>query len=180
MNNDNGRIYYGTGIDNTQMRADAAESRRILRGITDSAVNEGKQLDEVFGKVGKTIAGVFAVSQMKQFASQVVTVRGEMQKLEIAFETMIGSADEANALMSQLDKMQFRGGLQNLLPLPPNEFILQETTRVRQSQGLDAQGALHMLSQWKVRKCITNHHYRKNRTTELILTRTDKRKIYPS
>ena len=102
MNNDNGRIYYGTGIDNTQMRADAAESRRILRGITDSAVNEGKQLDEVFGKVGKTIAGVFAVSQMKQFASQVVTVRGEMQKLEIAFETMIGSADEANALMSQL------------------------------------------------------------------------------
>lgn len=69
---------------------------------------------------------------------------------------------------------------QNLLPLPPNEFILQETTRVRQSQGLDAQGALHMLSQWKVRKCITNHHYRKNRTTELILTRTDKRKIYPS
>ena len=68
---------------------------------------------------------------------------------------------------------------QDLLPLPPNEFILQETTRVRQSQGLDAQGALHMLSQWKVRKYITNHNYRKNRTTELILTRTDKRKIYP-
>lgn len=104
MENDNGRIYYGTGIDNSQLRTDAEESKRILSGITGTAVNEGKQIDDVFKSIGKTAAGVFAVSQMKDFAMQVVTVRGEMQKLEIAFQTMIGNADEANALMSQLIK----------------------------------------------------------------------------
>lgn len=104
MNNDNGRLNYSTGIDNSQLRTDAEESKRILSGITSSAVNEGKQIDDVFKSIGKTAAGVFAVSQMKEFAMQVVNVRGEFQKLEIAFKTMIGDTNEANALMSQLIK----------------------------------------------------------------------------
>lgn len=104
MENDNGKIYYGTGIDNSQLRTDAEESKRILSGITSSAVNEGKQIDDVFKSIGKTAASVFAVSQMKEFAMQVVNVRGEFQKLEIAFKTMIGDTNEANALMSQLIK----------------------------------------------------------------------------
>ena len=104
MENDNGRIYYGTGIDNSQLRTDAEESKRILSGITGTAVNEGKRIDDVFKSIGKTAAGVFAVSQMKEFAMQVVNVRGEFQKLEIAFKTMIGDTNEANALMSQLIK----------------------------------------------------------------------------
>lgn len=102
MENDNGRIYYGTGIDNSQLRTDAEESKRILSGITGTAVNEGKQIDDVFKSIGKTAAGVFAVSQMKDFAMQVVTVRGEMQKLEVAFDTLIGNTDEAQALLTQL------------------------------------------------------------------------------
>lgn len=104
MENDNGRIYYGTGIDNSQLRTDAEESKRILSGITGTAVNEGKRIDDVFKSIGKTAAGVFAVSQMKEFAMQVVNVRGEFQKLEVAFKTMIGDTNEANALMSQLIK----------------------------------------------------------------------------
>ena len=104
MENDNGRIYYGTGIDNSQLRTDAEESKRILSGITGTAVNEGKRIDDVFKSIGKTAAGVFAVSQMKDFAMQVVTVRGEMQKLEVAFDTLIGNTDEAQALLSQLIK----------------------------------------------------------------------------
>ena len=104
MENDNGRIYYGTGIDNSQLRTDAEESKRILSGITGTAVSEGKQIDDVFKSIGKTAAGVFAVSQMKDFAMQVVNVRGEMQKLEVAFDTLIGNTDEAQALLSQLIK----------------------------------------------------------------------------
>lgn len=104
MENDNGRIYYGTGIDNSQLRTDAEESKRILSGITGTAVNEGKQIDDVFKSIRKTAAGVFAVSQMKDFAMQVVTVRGEMQKLEVAFDTLIGNTDKAQVLLSQLIK----------------------------------------------------------------------------
>ena len=78
MENDNGRIYYGTGIDNSQLRTDAEESKRILSGITGTAVNEGKRIDDVFKSIGKTAAGVFAVSQMKDFAMQVVEARNRL------------------------------------------------------------------------------------------------------
>ena len=104
MNNDKGKLYYGLGLDNNQLRADAAESRNILKSIGQTAVQEGNNIDATFNRIGKTIVGVFAASKLKEFAAQVVNVRGEMQKLEIAFDTMIGNKKEADALMSQLIK----------------------------------------------------------------------------
>lgn len=104
MNNDGGRLNYGVGLDNSQLRADASESRRLLQGIGQTAETEGDRIDEAFKKIGAAAAGVFAVSQIKNFITQVATVRGEFQQLEIAFKTMLGSAAQADALMSQLVK----------------------------------------------------------------------------
>lgn len=104
MNNDGGRLNYGVGLDNSQLRADASESRRLLQGIGQTAETEGDRIDEAFKKIGAAAAGVFAVSQIKNFVTQVATVRGEFQQLEIAFKTMLGSAAQADALMSQLVK----------------------------------------------------------------------------
>lgn len=104
MNNDGGRLNYGVGLDNSQLRTDASESRRLLQGIGQTAETEGDRIDEAFKKIGAAAAGVFAVSQIKNFVTQVATVRGEFQQLEIAFKTMLGSAAQADALMSQLVK----------------------------------------------------------------------------
>lgn len=104
MNNDGGRLNYGVGLDNSQLRVGASESRRLLQGIGQTAVDEGARIDDSFKRIGKTVAGVFAVSQIKDFITHVATVRGEFQQLEIAFKTMLGSAGQADALMSQLVK----------------------------------------------------------------------------
>lgn len=104
MNNNGGRLNYGVGLDNSQLRVGASESRRLLQGIGQTAVDEGARIDDSFKKIGKTVAGVFAVSQIKDFITHVATVRGEFQQLEIAFKTMLGSAGQADALMSQLIK----------------------------------------------------------------------------
>ena len=102
MQSDNGRLNFGAGIDNSQLRIDAQESRNILNSIGTSAKKEGEDIDAVMKKIGKSIAGVFAASQLKDFAKQVAVVRGEFQQLEIAFQTMLGSKAEADKLMSQL------------------------------------------------------------------------------
>lgn len=102
MENENGRLYYGTGLDNSQLRTDAAESKNILSDIGKTAVSEGDKIDAAMKKIGASIAGVFAVSKVKEFVSQVANVRGEFQQLEMAFKTMLGSADKADALMEQL------------------------------------------------------------------------------
>lgn len=104
MNRDGGRLNYGVGLDNSQLRVGAAESKRILGSISSSAVEEGKKIDETFSKIGQAAAGVFAASMMKEYISQVVKVRGEFQKLELAFETMLGSKAQSDALMAQLVK----------------------------------------------------------------------------
>ena len=57
-----------------------------------------------------------------------------------------------------------RPGRRNLLTLLPDEFTLQDAIRVRQAEGLDTQGASHMLSLWKSRgyiSIISNLNYRK-------------------
>lgn len=102
MQNSNGRQNYGISLDNSQLRSDAAESKRLLEGIGQTAKAEGDSIDASMRKIGAAMVGVFAVDKLKNFATQVANVRGEFQQLEIAFGTMLGSKQEADELMSQL------------------------------------------------------------------------------
>lgn len=104
MNRDKGRLNYGVALDNSQLKTGAAESKRILSGIGNKAVEEGNRIDDTFKKIGAAAATMFAAVQMKDFVVQVANVRGEFQKLEIAFKTMLGSEEKAVALMDQLVK----------------------------------------------------------------------------
>lgn len=104
MQRDNGRINYGVSLDNSQLRVDAQQGKRIIQDVGSTAQNEGNKMDAAIRKVGTAIAATFAISKLKDFATQVAKVRGEFQQLEIAFGTMLGSKNRADALMSQLIK----------------------------------------------------------------------------
>ena len=66
MENENGKLFYGTGLDNSQLRVGAAEAKRLLHGIGSTASSEGDKIDDSMKKIGKAVAGVFAVSQIKE------------------------------------------------------------------------------------------------------------------
>lgn len=102
MESDNGKIYIATAIDNDELRRGATEASNILHGIGDSAAKEGASIDAAMKKIAAAATGVFAVSKLQEFARQVANVRGEFQQLEMAFKTMLGSSEKADALMSQL------------------------------------------------------------------------------
>lgn len=102
MNRDQGRLNLNIGVDNSSLRAGATEARNLLRGIGQTATQEGASIDAAFKKVGQSIAGYFAVEKLKEFSGQVAKVRGEFQQLEVAFETMLQSKSKANELMEQL------------------------------------------------------------------------------
>lgn len=63
---------------------------------------EADKLNDILKKTAGVVGTVFTVQKAFEFASQVTNVRGEFQKLEIAFETMLQSKEKANALMAQL------------------------------------------------------------------------------
>lgn len=102
MESDNGKIYIATAIDNDELRRGATEASNILHGIGDSAAKEGASIDAAMKKIAAAATGIFAVSKLQDFARQVANVRGEFQQLEMAFKTMLGSSEQADALMSQL------------------------------------------------------------------------------
>lgn len=54
------------------------------------------------GMLKKGLAAIGGTMAIKSFVSQIVQTRGEFQQLEVAFTTMLGSAQQADSLMKQL------------------------------------------------------------------------------
>lgn len=102
MNNSQGALYFGAGIDTTQWRRDIESMRRDILGLNNSVKNETKQMDSSFKNLSIGIAGYFSASALLGFTQQLINVRGEFQKTEIAFSTMLGDGGKATELMSQM------------------------------------------------------------------------------
>lgn len=87
-------------LEDFERQLDQMQSR--LEGATNRTQASADEMGDSFSKVGKMIGTYFGVQQLAEFGKKVISVRGEMQQLEIAFSTMLGSAEKANALMAQL------------------------------------------------------------------------------
>lgn len=91
MNNEDGKIWYGIGLDNAQLRKDRDESKRIFKTIGDSAVSEGARIDATFKKIAGGIAAVFSAQQGMELLKTIVRVRAEFQKYEAVLTNTLGS-----------------------------------------------------------------------------------------
>lgn len=97
-----GRLQFRTGLDNSQLKRDAKEVERTFQNIEGTAKESGGGIENAFLKAGKAVAVFFTAQQAMQFSSQIIKVRGEIQQLEIALDTMLGSAEKRGVLMNQL------------------------------------------------------------------------------
>lgn len=73
-----------------------------LSNDAKAANRDMQELDKTTQSMDKTfrrLAGAFAV---KELVSKISTVRGEVQQLEVAFRTMLGSVSQADELLQQL------------------------------------------------------------------------------
>lgn len=74
--------------------------RRGAKRVT----KEMNETDKAAQKLDTTVKKLVSAFAIKQLVSEIARTRGEFQQLEVAFTTMLGSAEKANALMSQLTK----------------------------------------------------------------------------
>ena len=102
MNNSQGALYFGAGIDTSQFRRDIESMRRDILGLNNTVRSETRQMDSSFKNLSIGIAGYFSASALLGFTQQLINVRGEFQKTEIAFSTMLGDGGKATELMSQM------------------------------------------------------------------------------
>lgn len=90
-----------------KLSANMDKSQRKVRELKQNVANANKELENterisnrLTRSVGK-LAGAFAI---KELVANVTKVRGQFQQLEVAFTTMLQSAEKADALMQQLTK----------------------------------------------------------------------------
>lgn len=82
-----------------------AQATGKMEQMTDKTAEAKKQMQELDRSglsLQKTIGRLASAFAMKELVSKIATVRGEFQQLEVAFKTMLGSAEQADALMQQL------------------------------------------------------------------------------
>ena len=84
------------GLDRVNKKMDA------LTGGSDKAKKGLSGLENMSDRVKRSLMGLGMAFSMKGLVSEIANVRGQFQQLEVAFNTMLGSADKAEALMAQL------------------------------------------------------------------------------
>lgn len=97
-------IHFDITGDNSNFMQRLRETENGIRNTTRQIEQNGLGIEDMFGRMSKAAAGLGAAFSAQQFASQVMKVRGEFQQLEVAFNTMLGSAEKASSLMQQLTR----------------------------------------------------------------------------
>ena len=82
---------------------------RAFKGVQDGVAQtarvveqQGQSIENVFNRIKSAASVAFAGFTAKEIISTLGTVRGEFQKYEIAFETMLGSGQKAKGMISDL------------------------------------------------------------------------------
>lgn len=64
----------------------------------------GQSIEQLFVKIQSAATAAFGAFSAQQLITKIAETRGEFQQLEVAFNTMLGSAEKSNVLMDQLVK----------------------------------------------------------------------------
>ncbi|BBQ09239.1 tape measure protein [Elizabethkingia anophelis] len=76
--------------------------RNDIKGVSNLAVQEAARMDSAFKNLSTGIAGYFSAQSLMGLVKELINVRGEFQKTEIAFATMLGDANQAKSLMGDM------------------------------------------------------------------------------
>lgn len=89
-------------IDNDEAIRKLRELQKVAKTTTSSIVTDSERMDASWQQMKNTLMSLTAGVSFAALAKQVVQIRGEVQQLEVAFETMLGSKEKADTLMSEI------------------------------------------------------------------------------
>ena len=92
-------------VDKLSARLDKAVNKmEEMTGKTAQANRQMREMDKSSLSLQKTVGRLASAFALKELVSKIATVRGEYQQLDVAFKTMLGSAEQADTLMQQLTR----------------------------------------------------------------------------
>ena len=97
-----GEIAARVTLDTSQLDKDVQRATGKFRQISQSAQEESNRMRDALLGVGKAMGIAFSAQQAIAFIRQVVSVRSEIQALEVSFRTLLGSQQASAELMRQM------------------------------------------------------------------------------
>lgn len=97
-----GEIAARVTLDTSQLDKDVQRATGKFQQISKSAQEESHRMRDALLGVGKAMGIAFSAQQAIAFVKQVVSVRAEIQALEVSFRTLLGSQQASAELMRQM------------------------------------------------------------------------------
>ena len=97
-------LHFDITGDNSNFIRKLHECENGVRNTSKQIEQSGLSIEDLFNRMTKAAAAFGAGFAAKELISNIAQVRGEFQQVEVAFKTMLGSEEKANALMQQLVK----------------------------------------------------------------------------
>lgn len=95
-------LHFDITGDNSNLLRKLQESERAIKAVSKTVEQEGGNIEELFNRLARSAAAIGVGFSAKEFISKAAQIRGEFQKLEVAFTTMLGSREKAEKLMEQM------------------------------------------------------------------------------
>lgn len=102
MENNSGALSFDVLIRDSNLQAMLDKDEQRIRDFTETVEGAGEAIQSSWGDIGKIVGGVAIGAMLQSWVSDIVKTRGEFQQLEIAFNTMLGSAERGTQLMQEL------------------------------------------------------------------------------
>lgn len=100
-----GEYLYSIGLDTKSLAHGVEKAKKMFKGLGDTAKEAGAEADEAIENLKSSLASLAAGVSLSMFAKKMAEVRGEVQQLEVAFETMLGSKERADQLIAEVTEL---------------------------------------------------------------------------
>ena len=95
-------LHFDITGDNTNLLRKLQETENGVKSVSRTVEKEGGNIEDLFNRLARSAAVIGVGFSAKEFISKAAQIRGEFQKLEVAFTTMLGSEEQAEKLMEQM------------------------------------------------------------------------------
>ncbi len=101
VNVQGGALEFDAVIRNSDFKKQIDMMEQRLRGLTMTANQQASSVENYAKKAAIAVSGYVSLTAGTSFVREMITVRGEFQKLEVSFNTMLKSKERADKLMEQ-------------------------------------------------------------------------------
>lgn len=98
MNVDNGALEFDTYLNNERLNSSALEAERKIKGLSNTAVNESKKMEDSFSGAGKMLAMVGGTAAIGLIGKQILDTTAKFEKFGIVLRNTLGAEAGNNAL----------------------------------------------------------------------------------